>query len=102
MSGSASKKVETWLAGIECNGATRFLPRCIVMTSTDEAVICTELRVVHYLTKTGRTCMQSAELIKPKEEPKVEKPKVIEKRTNLYAVTMPLGIVKRGLCRDSH
>jgi hypothetical protein len=31
------------------------------MTSTNEVMLCAELRVVHYLTKTGRTCMQSAD-----------------------------------------
>ncbi len=58
MGGFALKKVARLLAGIECNGCNKSFAS---MTSTDEVMLCTELRVVHYLTYTRQTCMQSAD-----------------------------------------
>jgi hypothetical protein len=104
-------------------GATRFLPRCFVMNSTDEAMLCAELRVVRYLTKTGRTCMQSADRTCPRHhccldlhtEPEVDLHRrsdalrgtacsalLDENRTNLYAVSRPNMSTASLLRRPAH
>ncbi len=110
MSGSALKRLRNSLLASNAMGATRVLPRCFVMNSTDEAMLCAELRVVRYLTKTGRTCMQLADRTCPlhhccvdlHKEPEVDLHRrsdalrgtacsalLDENRTNLYAVSRP-------------
>jgi hypothetical protein len=123
MSGSALKMLRNSLMAWNAMGTTRFLPRCFVMNSTNEAMLCAEPRVVRYLTKTGRTCMQSADRTCPRHhccvdlhtEPEVDLHRrsdalrgtacsalLDENRTNLYAVSRPNMSTALLLRRPAH